>query len=55
MWKKVSYPSLKTLGGYIKDLKQRLAYFNTWIDEGIPPIFYIQLFFFTQGFLTGTL
>ena len=27
MWKKKSYPSLKPLAGYIKDLKERLEFF----------------------------
>jgi len=27
MWKKQSYPTLKPLGGYIKDLKTRLVFF----------------------------
>lgn len=32
MWLKKSYPSLKPLGGFIKDLKERLEFFQTWID-----------------------
>ena len=29
-WLKKSYPSLKSLGGYIKDLLERLAWFKKW-------------------------
>lgn len=54
MWLAVSYPSLKTLGGYIKDLVERLSWFNDWVANGIPPVLWITRFFFTQGFLTGT-
>jgi dynein heavy chain, axonemal len=43
------------LGGYIQDLKQRIEFFQTWIDEGAPVIFWISRFFFTQSFLTGAL
>ena len=53
MWLKVSYPSLKTLGGYIKDLLERLVWFQDWIDKGIPGVFWITRFFFSHGFLTG--
>lgn len=54
-WKSKSYPSLKPLGSYIKDLIERLAFFEKWEATGIPDFFQIQLFYFTQGFLTGAL
>jgi dynein heavy chain len=53
LWMKQSFPSLKPLGGYIADTKARLAYFSKWLDEGIPKLYHISKFFFTQGFLTG--
>jgi len=33
LWMSSSYPSLKTLGGYVQDLKARLAFFQNWIDS----------------------
>lgn len=53
MWLKKSFPSLKTLGGYTKDLLERLEWFQQWYDNNIPDIMWITRFFFTQGFLTG--
>jgi dynein heavy chain len=54
-WMESSYPSLKPLPAYIDNLKQRIAFFNKWLDEGKPPVFWISGFFFPQGFLTGIL
>jgi dynein heavy chain len=55
LWKASSYPSLKPLAAYIKDLKERILFFDRWIKLGIPNVFWINKFYFTQGFLTGAL
>merc|ERR1711972_485142 len=39
-WKGVSYPSLKPLVSYAADLVARLAFFQKWIDDGIPKTFW---------------
>jgi len=55
LWLKKCYPSLKPLGGFIKDLKERLEFFQKWVDTTIPEFFWINRFYFTHGFLTGAL
>jgi len=55
LWEEVAPDSLKPLGAWIIDLHQRLEFLNKWILEGPPQSYWINAFFFPQGFLTGVL
>lgn len=55
IWKKSSFASLKNLGRYIIDLLDRVAMFKSWMDHGVPLVFWVSGFFFTQSFFTGVL
>ncbi|KAK2581766.1 hypothetical protein KPH14_002245 [Odynerus spinipes] len=55
IWQERGYPSLKPLGAWFLDLKERITFISTWYDNGIPPAFWISGFYFPQAFLTATL
>ncbi|TFK08141.1 activating transcription factor 7-interacting protein 1 [Platysternon megacephalum] len=55
LWANAAYPSLKPLGGWVKDLVLRTTFVDSWLRRGQPKSFWISGFFFPQGFLTGTL
>jgi dynein heavy chain len=47
IWKALSYPSLKGLGSYLKDLKARIHFFELWVENGAPNNFWLAGFHFT--------
>lgn len=54
-WSEVGFLSMKPLSSWIKDLIDRVAFLQGWIENGTPSIFWVSGFFFPQAFLTGTL
>lgn len=55
LWKNYSYPSLKPLALYLSNLSVRLRYFQSWLDNGPPTLYWLPAFFFTNSFLTAIL
>ncbi|XP_043248669.1 dynein axonemal heavy chain 6 [Colletes gigas] len=54
MWHNVNvYPSLKTLGSWIRNLELRIDFIQTWFVDTKPTSFWISGLSFPQGFLTG--
>uniref|UniRef100_A0ABD2WRH4 Dynein heavy chain 1, axonemal n=1 Tax=Trichogramma kaykai TaxID=54128 RepID=A0ABD2WRH4_9HYME len=54
-WTNKAFSSLKPLGAWMEDLKERVKFIRKWQDNGIPASFWISGFYFPQAFLTGTL
>ena len=48
-------PAPQPLSSYIVELLERLAFFQSWVDEGPPVCFAMPYFFFVQAFMTGAL
>ncbi|XP_076248728.1 dynein heavy chain at 16F [Calliopsis andreniformis] len=54
LWHNVNvYPSLKTLGSWIRNLELRVDFIQTWLLHAKPISFWISGLSFPQGFLTG--
>ncbi|CAB0031813.1 unnamed protein product [Trichogramma brassicae] len=49
------YPSLKSLGSWIRDLELRIDFIQMWLTVDKPTSFWISGLSFPQGFITGIL
>jgi dynein heavy chain len=54
LWSKC-YPSIKPLGTWVRDLLDRVEFFNEWIDLRLPAIFWLSAFTYPTGLTTGVL
>jgi hypothetical protein len=48
LWLARSFPCLKPLGGFVREVEARCTFFTTWLRDGPPLVFWISGFFFTQ-------
>lgn len=56
LWARRSYPTERSLIGFIVDLRHRISALEAWIARGsAPKVFWLPGFFFPQSFLTATL
>jgi dynein heavy chain len=53
MWETAGYPSTKPLSAWMPDLQARVKFFEDWVENGPPVVFWISGFFMQQSFLTG--
>lgn len=51
----VGFLSLKPLSSWINDLNDRITFITTWINDSMPPAYWLSGFFFPQAFFTGAL
>lgn len=50
-----TYPSLKPLGAWTRDLLQRILQLQQWISDTYPRVFWLSGFTYPTGFLTAVL
>jgi dynein heavy chain len=54
-WRSCSYPSMKPLASWFRDLQERVTFIQNWLRKGPPNVFWFPGFFFPQSFLTAVL
>lgn len=50
-----TYPSVKPLGAWTRDLLQRIEQLSRWISDTYPRVYWISGFTYPTGFLTAVL
>jgi dynein heavy chain len=54
LWGK-TYPSLKPLGSWMRDLSLRVDFFTGWVDDKLPICWWLPAMTYPTGFLTAVL
>lgn len=54
LWLK-TYPSLKPLGAWTRDLLQRIDQLARWVEDTYPAVYWLSGFTYPTGFLTAVL
>merc|ERR1719240_1579351 len=54
VWGK-TYPSIKALAPWMRDLVERVEAFDAWINDALPRVFWLPSFTYPTGFLTALL
>jgi len=54
-WNDVGFLSMKPLASWTRELGDRVKFFETWVEDGPPVVFWLNSFFFPQGFLSSTI
>lgn len=55
LWLKLSYPCLKPIGSFTRDLSERASIIKNWMTEGIPTRFWFPVFFSPNAFTAAVL
>lgn len=50
-----TYPSLKPLGSWMRDLLLRIEFFSTWLSDQLPMCWWLPAMTYPTGFLTAVL
>lgn len=50
-----TYPSLKPLGSWMRDLTLRIEFFTAWVEDTLPVAWWIPAMTYPTGFLTAVL